>query len=317
MFHTLLVPLDGSPFSAKALPVAAALAKRTGATLHVVTVLDPTAYVPFVPGEVLVPVMDTDALEARRTADDAALQEEANRLRAEGITVVGRLLEGVVVDAIASYCEEINADLVVMTTHGRSGLQRLWLGSVAMSFLHRAPCPVYLVRPSGEGEPQAANPLPTGPMLVSLDGTRFGESIVSHATEFAHTIDVPITLFTVAIPTATPMTSFGTEALLADESSLTRQEESAEARLKKLAEDLPSDTTTDVATDLTAARAILAKAESCGAGVIAMATHGRTGLARLVMGSCADSVVRGAVQPILLYRPTKSEAEQASPKETP
>ena len=60
---------------------------------------------------------------------------------------------------------------------------------------------------------------------------------------------------------------------------------------------------------MTAARAIIEKAEAIGAGVIAMATHGRTGIARLVMGSCADAVLRGAPQAMLLYRPTERGAE--------
>jgi nucleotide-binding universal stress UspA family protein len=212
-----------------------------------------------------------------------------------------------VVEALAEFATEIKADLVVMTTHGRSGLERLWLGSVAMSFLHRAPCPVFLVRPSGAAAPDADTPLPTGPMLIPLDGTHFAESIVAHATEFAEAVGCSISLFTVAVPNAVPMAPFGTEALLADEGALTRQEHDAEERLRALAGELPEGTTTDVSTDMTAARAIIEKADAIGAGMIAMATHGRTGIARLVLGSCADTVLRGASQPMLLYRPTESE----------
>lgn len=304
MFRNILVPLDGSPFSANALPVASALAKRTGATIHLVTVLDPAAYVPFVPGEVLMPVMDTDALAARRTADSAAISAEAERLAATGLTVTGTLLEGSVVESLADHGASIAADLVIMTTHGRGGLERLWLGSVATSFLHRAPAPVFLLRPTADSVSDVEVALPTGPLLLPLDGSAFAESVVEHATAFAAALNVPISLFTVAIPTAIPMAPFGTEALLADDSDLTRQESDAESRLRALANDLPEGTTTDVATDMTAARAIIEKADAINAGVIAMATHGRTGIARLVMGSCSDAVLRGATQPMLLYRPT-------------
>ncbi len=303
MFQKLLVPLDGSPFSARALPVATALARRTGASLHLVTVLDPAAYVPFVPGEVLMPVLDTDALAARREADEAAIAAEAARLAASGRTVTGALLEGTVVETLAEHASRIGADLVVMTTHGRSGLGRLWLGSVATSFLHRAPCPVFLVRPSDSAAPGDASPLPTGPLLLPVDGSAFGESVVRHATAFAEAIGVPIALFTVAIPNAIPMAPFGTETLLAEEGDLARQEKAAAERLQALASELPAGTSTDVVTDMTAARAIIEKADAIGAGVIAMATHGRTGIARLVMGSCSDTVLRGATQPMLLYRP--------------
>ncbi len=304
MYRTLLVPLDGSPFSAKALPVATAIAKRTGATLHVVTVLDPSAYVPFVPGEVLVPVMDTDALEARRKADTLAIEAVASGLMSDGVTAKGALLEGTVVEALSEHAVAISADLIIMTTHGRSGLERLWLGSVATSFLQRAPAPVFLVRPTGEASAPA---LPRGTMLVTLDGSRFGDSILPHATSFAEAAGVSLELFTVAIPHAIPMAPFGTDSLLADEGDLTRQEHEAQQRLQALAESLPAGTSVEVATDMTAARAITERAGAIGAGAIAMATHGRTGLARLVLGSVADAVLRGAPQAMLLYRPTESE----------
>ena len=307
MLSTILVPLDGSAFSAKALPVAAALAARTGASVHVVSVLDPSAYVPFVPGEVLVPVMDTDALAARRAADEAAVQEEAARLAAQGVQATGTLLEGTVVEALAEHAVAIRADLVLMTTHGRSGLERLWLGSVASSFLHRSPCPVYLVRPARAD----AAALPTGEMLVPLDGSPFSHTMLPRAAEFARAIGLTLRLFTVTIPNAIPMAPFGTEALLADESDLTRQEHDAKERLDALAATLPVAATTEVATDMTASRAIVEQAERPEVGLVAMATHGRTGLARLVLGSVADAVLRNADKPMLLYRPLESELRGA------
>ncbi|HMS02195.1 MAG TPA: universal stress protein [Gemmatimonadaceae bacterium] len=306
MLASLLVPLDGSAFSAKALPVAAAIAKRTGARLHVVTVLDPSAYVPFVPGEVLVPVMDTEALAARRAADEAAIHGEAERLRADGVQAEGHLLEGTVVEALAEFALTIHADLVVMTTHGRSGLERLWLGSVATSFLQRAPCPVYLVRPEGEA---SAEPIPTGAMLVPLDGSPFADSMLPRAADFAKSLGLSMRLFTVAIPNAVPMAPFGTEALLADESDLTRQEHDARERLEALARTLPVPCTIAVATDMTATRAIVEEASRDDVGVVAMATHGRTGIARLVLGNVADSVLRSAPRPMLVYRPVAAEVE--------
>ncbi len=309
MYKTILLPLDGSPFSAKALPVASALAKRCGATLHLVTVLDPSAYVPFVPGEVLVPVMDTNALSARRIADEAAIGSVAHTLASEGVIATGRVIEGTVVEALSEHATSIGADLVIMTTHGRSGLERLWLGSVATSFLHRAPCPVFLVRPTGETAPNPAAPLPGGSLLVPLDGSTFADAIVPHAVAFAQSVGLPIMLFTVAIPRAIPMAPFGTGALLADEGDLTRQEHDAHQRLEALAAALPEGASVDVATDMTAARAIIEKAANSGAGVIAMATHGRTGIARLVLGSVSDAVLRGSPQAMLLYRPTDLESQ--------
>ncbi len=307
MYRTLLVPLDGSPFSAKALPVAAAIAKRTGAAVHVVTVLDPSAYVPFVPGEVLVPVMDTDALATRREADTAAIRVVAEQLADDGVSVTGQLLEGTVVEALSEHAVSIGADLIIMTTHGRSGLERLWLGSVATSFLQRAPAPVFLLRPTSDSA--EAPSMPSGKVLVPLDGSAFGDTIIPYAKRFAEATGASLELFSVAIPHAIPMAPFGTDSLLADEGNLTRQEHEAKQRLRELADTMPEGTSVEVSTDMTAASAIIERAERIGAGAIAMATHGRTGLARLVLGSCADAVLRGAPQAMLLYRPTDEEAK--------
>jgi nucleotide-binding universal stress UspA family protein len=310
MYRTILVPLDGSPFSAKALPVAAALARRTGAALRVVTVIDPSAYVPFVPGEVLVPVLDTEALAARREVDRAHIEAEAERQRAAGLACTGALLEGTVVEALAEDAVASHADLVVMTTHGRSGVERLWLGSVASAFLHRAPCPVFLVRPE---QAPAEEPLPTGRLLVPLDGSPFAEAILPHAHRFAEAVGLSIELFSVVVPHALPMAPFGTEALLADDADLAAQERDTAAWLARLAATLPEGTTTHVVTDTTAPAAILEYAATARPAAIAMATHGRTGLVRLVLGSVADRVLREAPAPLFLYRPESDEVGPTGP----
>ena len=160
MFQTLLVPLDGSPFSAKALPVATALAKRTGASLHVVTVLDPSAVRALRAGRGAGPG------HGYRRARGAPRRRSGGDRCGRGHRPAGRGRHGYRAACSRapwwrrwpSYADEIGADLVVMTTHGRSGLERLWLGSVAMSFLHRAPCPVYLVRPAGDDRSRSGDP---------------------------------------------------------------------------------------------------------------------------------------------------------------
>jgi nucleotide-binding universal stress UspA family protein len=303
MYRTILVPLDGSTFSAQALPVAAALARRTGAALRVVTVIDPSAYVPFVPGEVLVPVLDTEALAARREVDRGHIEAEAAKLRADGVEATGALLEGTVVDALAEDAAASGADLVMMTTHGRSGIEKLWLGSVATAFLHKAPCPVYLVRPDTGDDAAPAPALPEGRMLVPLDGSPFAESILPHARRFAEAAGLTLELFSVVVPSALPMAPFGAEAILADDSEVAAQERDTKAWLAHLAADLPEGTTTRVVTEMTAPSAILQYAQESHPGVVAMATHGRSGIVRLVLGSVAERVLKEAPAPLFLYRP--------------
>src|SRR6187402_3413353 len=93
MYQTILVPVDGSEFSARALPVAVELARRTGATLHLALVHDPSSYIPFVPGEVAVPVYDAGLVSAQHDADLARLSKAAEALAPSGVRVVAKLLE--------------------------------------------------------------------------------------------------------------------------------------------------------------------------------------------------------------------------------
>src|SRR6187397_1323404 len=149
MYQTILVPVDGSDFSAHALPVAVELARRTGATLHLALVHDPSAYIPFVPGEVAVPVYDAALVSTQREADQTRLTRAVASLKDSGVRIVSKFLEGTVVESLVEYGQQVAAELTVMTTHGRSGFARLRLGSVASAYLTRATSPVLLVYGAG------------------------------------------------------------------------------------------------------------------------------------------------------------------------
>lgn len=298
MYKKLLVPFDGSPFSARAWPIAAALARSTGATLHLVLVHDPSSYIPFVAGEVAIPVYDAEFVHERRADDQRALDAEAATLSSQGVVVSSRLLEGTTIEALLEYAQEIGADLTVMTTHGRGGFERLRLGSVASAYLVRTPMPVLLV----PGTTDAAAVVPSGALLCPLDGSAFSESVVPHARAFADALGVPMSLFAVTVPHAMPMAPMGT-GLLADPGALEAESLGRTEYLTRMLAQCPADSTTNATTDLSVGRAILDEATRTGAGAIAMASHGRSGLLRLVLGSVADEVVQHANLPVLLYRP--------------
>jgi nucleotide-binding universal stress UspA family protein len=306
MYTTMLVPYDGSRHSARALPVAAALAKRTGARVVLVIVHDPSAYIPFVPGEVAIPVYDQELVQLHRDRDAAALADAVAGLRAEGVTAEGVVLDGTVVEALEEYVASHGTDLVVMTTHGRSGFERLRLGSVASAFLTRSTAPVLLVRGSGS-EPQGDEPpLPSGHLLCTLDGSAFAEAVLPHARRFAEVTGMTMHLVAITVPHAISMAPFGTEALLADDSALVAEEHVREDYLHRIAEQCPPGTTVRAITDMSVARGILDAAAEGTCGAIAMATHGRGGLKRLVLGSVADEVIKHAETPVLVFRPTQS-----------
>jgi nucleotide-binding universal stress UspA family protein len=300
MYRTLLVPLDGSDFSARALVVAVDLARRTGATVHLALVNDPSSYIPFVPGEVAIPVYNADIVRERRDADQAALDRHVAELNTNGVRAVGVLLEGTVIESLLEYGQQVASELTIMTTHGRGGFARLRLGSVTTAYLSRATTPVLLVRGGGSDAPPT---LPTGMLLCALDGSPFGERILAHASVFAAACEMTMELFSVNTPHAVSLAPFGTEALLADPVAIEEEERFRASYLTRLLEGCPSGSVSHEVTDMAVGQAILDEAARIDAGAIALVTHGRSGISRFVLGSVADELIRHAALPMLVYRP--------------
>ncbi len=141
MFSKIMVPLDGSSFAEEALPYARGLAEQNQATLLLARVEETFEPPPgvFVPATALPEVFQLGAGEY--------LEQQAARLTLAGLNVQTILLEGKVADALLKCAREEKVNLIVMSTHGRTGLSRLLMGSVAERIVHDAPCPVLLIRP--------------------------------------------------------------------------------------------------------------------------------------------------------------------------
>lgn len=300
MYQTLLVPLDGSEFAMHAIPVAVAIARRNDSMVHLALVHDPSAYIPFVPGEVVVPVYDAGLVRERRAADQASLDSAVASVKALGVRVTGTLLEGTVIESLTEYGQQVASELTVMTTHGRGGFERLRLGSVSTAYLSRATTPILLLRGPGK---LGTSALPHAPLLCPLDGTEFSERMLPHAAAFADACGITMSLFSVTTPHAVAMAPFATEALLADPSTLGAEEDQRSHYLERIAASCPPGTKTHGTTDMSIGRAILDEITRSHAGAIAMATHARGGLMRFILGSVADEVTRSCDIPVLVYRP--------------
>lgn len=141
MFKKILVPLDGSSFAEEALPHARDLAECGGAEIVLARVDEP--YEP--PPGIFVPA--TAIPEVVRLSAGEYLEQLVSRLRLAGFKVESVVLDGKVADALLKYAREEGVDLIVMSTHGRTGISRLLMGSVAEQIVHGAHCPVLLMRP--------------------------------------------------------------------------------------------------------------------------------------------------------------------------
>jgi nucleotide-binding universal stress UspA family protein len=152
VYRRIVVALDGSERAERVLPYVEPLAERFGAALTLLRVAvsaEGVAARTFgrVAAPIASPLVDpTPAVEAEQRSAAAYLASVADRLRARGIPADHDQRQGPVAEAIAAYALELEADLIALTTHGRTGLGRAVLGSVAEAVVRRAPCPVLLVR---------------------------------------------------------------------------------------------------------------------------------------------------------------------------
>jgi nucleotide-binding universal stress UspA family protein len=303
MFHTILVPLDGSPVGEQALGVAARLAQGSPATLHLVHVHSPYTTAPItIEG---LPVIDEQLRSLAAAHELSYLRQAAARVTPTIPEPTIARLEGPVAFSLSSYAHQINADLLVLTTHGRSGFTQLWLGSVAEALLRSLHVPMLLLRPT----PISVAATPFRHILVPLDGSALAEQILPHAVAMADHDGTELTLLRVV--EGHPAHILGSLIeYRPHESSVTEQRDTADLYLSRLSADLlagghPTHSVV-VAAD-SPARAILTAAEERGADLIAMATRGRSGIATTILGSVADKIIRGGTLPVLAVRPSHPE----------
>jgi nucleotide-binding universal stress UspA family protein len=312
MIRKILVPLDGSEFGEHALPLAAALAKKSGAMIHMVHVHQPAPPIP-AGGMELVDLYDVHL----RQDEEAYLSDCVRRVREQAdVPASSMLLDGGdVASLLRGYAETVDAEMVVMSTHGRGTLGRWWLGSVADELAHAIARPIVMVRP-GEGRADLAVKPEIKCILVPLDGTPLAEEALLPAEEWAKPFEAEIALARVCPPvlrasylpedvTMAGLTRSGLEEVAAVQrkanAECRRYLEGVAAKLQKRG--LKVTTHVNVAED--SAAGIVEAAKESDASLIAMETHGRTGLSRLFMGSVADRIVRGGGYPVLINRPSK------------
>lgn len=280
MYSTVIVPLDGSAFGELAIAPAVALSTRSHAGLLLVRVHE---RVPST--EYRGPVWD----DFLRCEGEAYLETLAARVQATFCgTVDWTLLDGHVVPAICARAESLPAALVVMSTHGRTGISRAWMGSVATGVVRHSSAPVVTMRPPSSGTQTDGFAFPFANVIVALDGSASAEEVLPHAVSVACACDARLLLLRVIDPTDVGGNALGDAAAYLGD--VARQ---WSGRCRSL--DLR------VESHVSAAGAILECAATLERPLIALASHGR-GLSSLFLGSVADEVVRGSADALLVVR---------------
>jgi len=285
---TILLTLDGSNFSEQALPHALGLLKP-GDELLLLQTVEPVATI--MRPETLVTHVDMSAFQAY-------LDKLVARLEERGVTARSILATGPARETIVAVAAREKASLLVMSSHGRTGLKRWLLGSVAESVARQAPCPVWLVRccqpeELALNEPWKATAPAISRVLLPLDISERADRAVEFITGLLARNSVTLILLA-----ATNMSFIGHTDAAAEVVKEVRQAlEERAARLRG------EGWTVEVVVDPeTPAEAILDHAAARKVDLIAMSSHGRTGAERWLMGSVAEKVVRHAECPVAIVR---------------
>ena len=301
---TILLPLDGSPLAEQAVPAAAAIAKDLEGAIELllVQVENPLAR-----------HATSGVIQQPRTTAEEYLQRVADRIAASGVppaNVTFAALPGEEVDVICRRAKQRGAQLIVMTTHGRTGFSRLWLGSVADGVVRKSAVPVLLLRAREASE--AAPRVPPRDFLIPVDGSKLAEQVIDRVLDEAADTASKLTLFQVVRPVpqvvADPNVGYAVvSTAIVDDGATEAARSLAERYVTELAGRVRARrprlfVETRVIVAEAVAQAIIAAADAVQADAIAMTTHGR-GASRLIVGSTADKVLRGAAVPLLVYRP--------------
>lgn len=283
MFRKILVPLDGSPLAEAILPEVGRLLRLEDSEV------------------VFLRVAEVVAVDAYLAPLESALEEARGYLASvesgfarEGARVRSVVEAGRPADVILRRARQEGATLIALATHGRSGLTRLFLGSVAEAVLRHTPVPVLAVRALAVTAPGAGAPGPVRNILVPLDGSERAFAAVSLAVELGRAFKSRILLLHV-------LASQGKPDLASARRYLDKVAEGIEgqglATLKRVEGGDP-------------AQAILSACRFHEADLVVMGTHGRSGVKRLVAGSVTEAVLRHAPVPLLIVRSVQEEEER-------
>ena len=280
MFDRILFPTDGSDGASAAFDHVLDLATDHDATLHVLNVADTTHDSVTRVGREVVDVLEREGKETVEAA--------ASRAAERGVETVTDVLQGGVAETIAAYTDEHGIDLVVMPTRGRTGFDRLLLGSTTERVVRESTVPVLSVRP--DGEPAR---YPYRNVLVPTDGSERARDALDRAVALAGRADATVHVLSVVGGGAVGLEGYAGADAIAEETEATVAEAAATV------EDAGVEAVEAVEVGSAAARGIRAYVDENEIDVVVMGTQGRTGLERYLLGSVAERTVRTSPVPVL------------------
>lgn len=299
---TVLVPLDGSELAQRAVPFALGIARRDGRAVLLLRAVNTLAAPTYREGQILV----------NEAAD--ALDAYALTLADTGVTITTRVVDAPAEVGILEAAEDDDIDLIVMSTHGRSGLGRWIYGSVADAVLRDAPVPVLIVPPHGRAELKQDGPIK---ILVPLDGSALALSALGPATQLADSLGATLVLGSVV--TFPHYAAYAEGYTFVDPAPTENALAISRDYLREVARTLNSGGRTVEVSAMFGSPffGVAMLAAELEASLIVMATHGRGGIARAVMGSVASATLKQSEIPVLMVRPAEIPRGETETTTTP
>jgi len=306
MYKRLLVPLDGSALAELAFSDAAELA--VGLDLECIILLHIYAEDQAEFGATHKAYLDR-AVETLRARWDEARQAMGDIAAESAPEIRSELAAGKPAEDILRYAESNGVDLIMMVTHGRSGIKRWAMGSVADKVLRASQVPVWLLRAT-TGEKPAPDTERGKTIVVPLDGSPLAESVLPHVETLARQRShqpTEIVLLSICEPVVPPAV-YPTVAPVDMEADLSRARDADMGYLAGVEKGLVHKglSARSVVVIGKPADEIVDYARNNPCDLIVMATHGRSGISRWVYGSVAEKLISGAPSPVLLVRPADS-----------
>jgi nucleotide-binding universal stress UspA family protein len=288
MSGKILVPLDGSKLAEIALPYAEQLAARLEYEIILISVRSPAE-------DPYHPVLES---YLEKTAEILKRKKKAN---VEPIIVGSEVLVGHPAERIIDYAEQEGVDLIIMATHGRTGVRRWALGSVADKVMRASIQPVLLIRANIDSHKKVS----LGNILIPLDGSKQSEKVIPHVKKLASKLKSKVVLLhVIAQPYHAYAGMWGVVEVPYTSEELKLKEADARKYLEKVkralsSKGIPIKTAVRIGD---AAHEIIGLAEELNADIVAMSTHGRSGMDRWEYGSVTDKVLHAGNTPLLLIR---------------
>ncbi len=300
MYEKILVPLDGSELAEVALPYAEELAGKMGSEITLVHVCEsadcPNRHL----HEYYMQKITHDTANNAKKHLGKLVAKDINEIKVESLILIGDPAE-----EIGTHADKESVDMIVIATHGVSGLKRWTLGSVANKTVRSTTRPIVLIRSRG-ARPDVREQGALRKILVPLDGSKGSEMAISHVEELSLKLAAEVVLLRVVAPCYHIECSgdMGFSQVCYSHQEMNKITATAEEYLHGISESLKTKSIT-VERKIgvgDAAEVIIDFAKEINADLVAMSTHGRSGISRLAFGSVADKVLHHGNTPLMLVR---------------